>query len=201
MRTTMLAFALLALLPQDLKSTEKALTAALKEQNRKGVETAVAALLTADSPEAMKALLSALAKPVDPKKSKDGDEAAANECLLTLLNGAASFQDPAALGLLADFIVANKSKPVARDAMAAVWNHANKPLLPLCYRVLEGGTDDLKLMAVDQILSLAEKASVEPLLKALKANEKSPSGLVAKIGRALTALTGQDYGDSLSNWT
>ena len=201
MRTSLVAVALLALLPQDLKSTERALTAALKEQNRKGVETAVAALLTTDSPEAMKALLSALAKPADPKKSRDGDEAAANECVLTLLNGAASFQDPAALGLLADFIVVNKARPVARDAMAAVCNHANKPLLPVCYKVLEGGTDDLKLMAVDQILSLAEKTSVEPLIKALKSNEKSPSGLVGRIGRALTAITGQDYGDSISNWS
>src|SRR6185436_12043912 len=188
MRTTMLAFALLAFLPQDLKSAEKALTAALKEQNRKGVETAVAALLTADSPEAMKVLLAAIAKPAfDAKKAKEENEAAANECILTMLNGAASFQDPAALGLLADFILANKAKPVARDAMAAVCNHANKPLLPLCTKVLEGGSDDLKLMAVDQILSLGDKSSVEPLIKALKANEKSSSGLPGRIGRALTA--------------
>lgn len=203
MRTTIFALALLSFLPQDLKSTDKALAAALKDQNRKGVETAVAALLTADSPEAMKILLSALSKPAaDPKKAKDGDDSAASECVLTMLNGAASFQDPAALGLLADFIVANKAKPVARDAMAAVCNHANKPLLPLCHRILEsGGNDDLKLMALDQIVSLGERRSVEPLIKALKANEKSSGGLPARIGRALTVLTGQDYGDSVSNWT
>jgi hypothetical protein len=202
MRTTIFAFALLALLPQDLKSTEKALTQALKEQNRKGVETAVAALLTADSPEAMKILLAALAKPAfDAKKVKDGDEAAANECVLTMLNGAASFQDPAALGLLADFILANKAKPVSRDAMAAVCNHANKPLLTLCVKVLDNGNDDLKLMAIDQIIALGDKSSVEPLIKAMKANEKSTSGLLLRIGRALTILTGQDYADSVSNWT
>src|SRR5688572_29559342 len=200
MRTSILALALLALLPQDLKTAEKGLAAALKEQNRKGVETAVAALLTADSPEAMKILLSALAKPLDPKKAKDGDESAANECLLTMLNGAASFQDPAALGLLADFILASKSKPVARDAMAAVCNHANKPLLPLCFKVLEAGNDDLKLMALDQIISLGDKSSVEPLIKAMKANEKNAGGVLGRIGRALTILTGQDYADSVSNW-
>jgi hypothetical protein len=202
MRLSTAAFAFLALLPQDLKSTEKALAGALKEQNRKGVETAVAALLTADSPEAMKILLAALAKPAfDARKAKDGDEAAANECVLTMLNGAASFQDPAALGLLADFILGNRSKPISRDAMAAVCNHANKPLLPLCYRILDGGNDDLKLMAVDQILSLGDRSSVEPLIKALKANEKSAGGLLVRIGRALTVLTGQDYADSVSNWT
>jgi len=202
MRTSIFAFALLTLLPQDLKSTEKALAAALKEQNRKGVETAVAGLLTADTPEAMKILLSALAKPVvDPKKAKEVDDSAVNECVLTMLNGAASFQDPAALGLLADFIVANKAKPVSRDAMAAVCNHANKPLLALCYKVLEAGNDDLKLMAIDQILSLGDKGSVEPLIKAMKANEKNGSGVLLRIGRALTVFTGQDYADSVSNWT
>jgi hypothetical protein len=202
MRLSTAVFALLALLPQDLKSTEKALAGALKEQNRKGVETAVAALLTADSPEAMKVLLTALAKPAfDARKAKDGDEAAANECVLTMLNGAASFQHPASLGLLADFILANRSRPISRDAMAAVCNHANKPLLPLCYKILDGGNDDLRLMAVDQILSLGDRSSVEPLIKALKANEKSAGGLLGRIGRALTVLTGQDYADSVSNWT
>jgi hypothetical protein len=187
---------------QDLKTVEKSLTQALKENNRKGVESAAAALLTVGSPESMKVFLNVLAKPpAHDKKDKDPDEAAASECYFTLLNAAASFSDPAALGAFADFIVANKAKPVARDAMAAVCNHANKPLLGLCYRVLEGGTDDLKLMAIDQIISLGDKGSVEPLVKAMKANEKNTGGLLLRIGRALTILTGQDYADSVSNWT
>src|SRR5262245_61372112 len=123
---TMTAFALLAsLFAADLKVVEKALAQALKDQNRKGVERAVAQLLTADSADAMKVLLAAVPKAMpDPKK--DADEGAAGECLLTMLNGAASFQDPAALAAYADFIIANKAKPFARDAMAAVCNHANK---------------------------------------------------------------------------
>src|SRR5258706_333571 len=111
-----------ALVAQDLKTAEKALTQALKDANRKGVEGAVAALLTAGSPESMKILLAAIAKPPvhDAKKDKEGaDENAVSECYLTMLNAAASFQDPVALASLAEFINANKAKPVARDAMAA----------------------------------------------------------------------------------
>ncbi|MBI3857577.1 MAG: hypothetical protein HY293_18000, partial [Planctomycetes bacterium] len=207
MRTMIAAAALAlcsgALFAQDLKGAEKALLQALKDQNRKGVETAVAALLTADSADAMKILLGAISKPPARDSKKDAaDDPAANECALTLLNAAASFQDPAALGLLAEFIIANKAKPVSRDAMAAVCNHANKPLVALCFKVLEGAAnDDVKLMAVDQILSLGDKTSVEPLVKAMKANEKSTGGLLLRIGRALTVLTGQDYADSVTNWT
>jgi hypothetical protein len=213
MRRTLSAIALLALLAhgravavtsQELKPIEKALLLALREQNRRGVESAVAALLSADSAESMKILLSALAKPPrDSKKDKEAAEgSAANECVLTMLSAAASFQDPDALSLLGDFIIANKAKPLSRDAMAAVCNHANKPLLPLCFRILEsGGNDDLKLMAVDQVLSLGDRASVEPLIKAMMANEKGTGGLLLRIGRALTILTGQDYADSVSNWT
>lgn len=194
-----------ALAAQDLKTAEKALNQALKDANRKGVEQAVAALLTAGSPESMKVLLTAIAKPPQEsrrEKDKEGaDENASSECYLTMLNAAASFQDPAALSALADFINANKAKPVARDAMAAVCNHANKPLVALCFKILEGGSDDLKLMALDQIMSLGDKTSVEPLVKAMKANENNKGGLLLRIGRALTIFTGQDYLDSVSNWT
>jgi hypothetical protein len=203
MRTLIGLIALCGVLTaQDLKSVEKSLTQALKENNRKGVESAAAALLTVGSPESMKVLLNALAKPpAHDKKDKEPDDSAAGECFFTLLNAAASYSDPAALGAFADFIVANKAKPMARDAMAAVCNHANKPLLQLCYRVLEGGSDDLKLMALDQIISLGDKTSVEFLIKAMKANEKNSGGLLLRIGRALTIFTGQDYLDSVSNWT
>jgi len=207
MRTLIAAAALIlgsgALFAQDLRSAEKTLLQALKDQNRKGVETAVASLLTADSADAMKILLGAISKPpARDSKKESADDSAANECALILLNAAASFQDPAALGLLADFILANKAKPVSRDAMAAVCNHANLPLLALCFKVLEGGAnDDVKLMAVDQILSLGDRTSVEALIKAMKANEKSAGGLLLRIGRALTVLTGQDYADSVTNWT
>jgi hypothetical protein len=197
MTVALLAF----LLGPDLKAIEKSLAAALRDQNRKHVEMAVAQLLTADSADAMKVLLAAVPKAMpDAKKDKDADEGAAGECLLTMLNGAASFQDPAALAALADFIIVNKAKPFARDAMAAVCNHANKVLLPLCLKVLEGGTDDLKIMAVDQIVALGDKAFVEPLVKAMKANEKSTTGLLRRIGRALTAFTGENYLDSVTNW-
>jgi hypothetical protein len=208
MRTWIVTLALLGLsatlVAQDLKTAEKALAQALKDGNRKGVETAVAALLTAGSADSIKVLLAALSKPParDAKKDKEpADDTAASECYLTMLNAAASFNDDAALAALAEFIVANKAKPVARDAMAAVCNHANKPLVALCFKVLDGGTDDLKLMALDQIISLGDKTAVEPLVKAMKANEKSTSGLLLRIGRALTIFTGQDYADSVSNWT
>src|SRR5688572_23595135 len=111
MRTMTVVALLASLFAADLKVVEKALVVALKDQNRKAVETAVAQLLTADSADAMKILLAAVPKAMpDLKKDKDADEGAAGECLLTMLNGAASFQDPAALAALADFIIANKTK-------------------------------------------------------------------------------------------
>lgn len=187
---------------QDLKGPEKALAQALKEQNLKGTETAVAALLSAGSPDAMKILTAAVAKSApDHKKTKDLDESAASDCLLTVLNAAASFQDPAALAVFADSIVSQKNRHFARDAMAAACNHAHKGLLPLCFKVLEGGSDDLKLMALDPILSHGDKTSVELLIKSMKASEKGSEGVLIRIGRALTSFTGQDYGGSITNWT
>src|SRR5258706_3212447 len=116
MRTITSSLAVLALCgalaAQDLKSTEKALAQALKDNNRKNVGDAVAALLTAGTPESMKGLLGAIAKPPAHDSNKDkepADENAASECYLTLLNAAASFNHGAALAWLAEFIIANKA--------------------------------------------------------------------------------------------
>ena len=79
-------------------------------------------------------------------------------------------------------------------------NHGQKELVAVCLRILEAATDDLKSLAVDHLIAIADKAAVDPLIKAMKANEKSTGDLKARIGKALTILTGQDYGDSATNW-
>jgi len=54
MRSLIAVALLTSLVAADLKSVERALALALKDQNRKAVEVAVAQLLTADSAESMK---------------------------------------------------------------------------------------------------------------------------------------------------
>ncbi|HXX93552.1 MAG TPA: hypothetical protein VEN81_07955, partial [Planctomycetota bacterium] len=138
--------------------------------------------------------------PAPPKDPQPGEDAWWQESYFTILAAAASFAEPAALAELADFILKHKGKPLARDAMSAVTNHAQKEILAVCLKVLEGGTDDLKFLAVDHLTAIADRSAVDPLIRALKANEKSTGDLKARIGRALTVLTGQDYGESATNW-
>src|SRR5204863_9649356 len=127
-----------------------------------------------NSPDAMKILLAAAASPpAAPKDALPGEDAWWQESYFTMLSAAASFTEPAALAELSEFILKNKGKPVARDAMSAVANHGQKETAAVCLKVLEGGTDDLKILAVDHLLAIADKAAVDPLIKAMKANEKA----------------------------
>jgi hypothetical protein len=177
-----------------VRGAEKDLLKALKDKNAEGVEASCKALLLLNSPASMKALLAAAAR--GPEK----DDAGWIEAYAAMLNAAATFAAPAALAELGEFILRNKEKPVARDAMAAACNHAQKGIDAICVRVLEAGTPDLKIMAADHLIAIAGKAEVPALIAALKANEKDAGDLKRRLGRALTALTGQDYGDSVTNW-
>ena len=203
MRTLLAALVLVSTVgAQDAaKASDKNLKQAIKDKKPKSIDLAVRELLVANSTDAMKVLLAAAAvPPVFPKDLLPGEDAWWQECYFTLLNAAASFTDVPALSELADFLLKNKTKPIARDILSAVANHGQKEMIAVCVRVMEAGTDDLKIMAVDHLIAIADKTAVEPLIRAMKANEKTPGDLKHRIGRALTVLTGQDYGDSVSNW-
>jgi hypothetical protein len=183
------------LLAQDaMKAADQALKAAIKDQNKEKLEAAVKVLLVANSAESMKALLAAVAK--GPAE----DDAWWMDAYFAILNAAASFVEPKALAELADFIVRNKDKAHGRDAMAIACQHGQKQMIALALRVLEGGTADLKIMASDHLVAIGDRACIEPLIKAMKANEKDTGEVKRRIGKALSVLTGQDYGDSVSNW-
>ncbi len=202
MRGFMTTIGALALaLAAHAQVSDKAIKQAIKDQDRKGLDAAVRDLVMANSLEAMKHLLAAAqTKPPADPRGPTAEDPWWMEAYMTILNGAASFTDAAALGELGGFIVRNASKPIARDAMAMVSNHGQKEILPVCLKVLEGGNEDLKIMAVDHLIAIGDKSVVGPLIAALKANERNAGDLKTRLGRALTVLTGQDYGDSVSNW-
>jgi hypothetical protein len=186
---------------EAVKVSDKALKQALKDKKPSSVDTAVKELLFANSLDSMKILLAAATTSPKPEKEPlPGEDAWWHESYFTILNAAASFTDTTALGELADFIVKTKARAIARDALSCVSNHGQKELIAVCLKVLDLGTEDLKIMAIDHLIAIADKTAIEPLVKAIKANEKSTGDLRRKIGRCLTILTGQNYGDSYSNW-
>lgn len=181
--------------------SDKDLKQAVKDRKLKNVDAAVKALLVANNLDGMKALLGVASNPPKPEKDQlPGEDAWWQESYFTILNAAASFTDGPALAELADLIVKNRGKSIARDAMSVVANHGQKEMIAVCIRVLEGASDDLRIMAVDHLIAIADKSAVEALIRALKVNEKTTGDLKHRLGRALTILTGQDYGDSISNW-
>ncbi len=189
-----LALALASSAQDAVKKADQALKAAVKDQDKEKLEGALKILLVANSPESMKVLLGAVAK--GPAE----DDAWWMDAYFAILNAAASFVEPRALAELSAFIVKNKDKAHGRDAMAIACQHGQKQMVALCLKVLEGGTADLKIMASDHLVAIGDKSCVEPLIRAMKANEKDTGEVKRRIGKALSVLTGQDYGDSVSNW-
>jgi hypothetical protein len=179
---------------QETKVSDKALKKAVAEQDRKGFDAAVKDLAAANSVDAMKILL-AWAGKAPP------EDAWWIESYAALLTAAASFTDSGALGELAQFIVRNAARPLGRDALAMVCNRGHKEVLGVCVKVLESSAaDDLKILAADHLVAVGDRSVVDALIKGLKAAEKGSPDLRHRLARALTVITGQDYGESVSNW-
>ncbi len=85
-----------------------------------------------------------------------------------LVNSAAGFRDAQALGTVGDFIVKKKKAPFARDLLFGRENNSSHNVVVALTKVLEKGTYDMQLMAVDQLAMVATTPCVDALIGALK---------------------------------
>jgi hypothetical protein len=65
-------------------------------------------------------------------------------------------------------------------------------------RIVEKASDELKLMAIDQLGALQHHEGAGLLIEALKKNKNAEVG--RRIAAALSAIPGQDYADNVTNW-
>ncbi|MBI2898855.1 MAG: HEAT repeat domain-containing protein [Planctomycetes bacterium] len=178
----------------DVKASEQKLRQALASGQRKALAPAVQELVGWDNAEAMKALLRLVS--VNP----GGVEPAFwMEAYALMLRGCAGMTSAAALKEAGDFIVERKGAPVARDLLAMLCNQGRPEMVPPLLAVLEKGADDMRILAAEHLLAIGDKRAVEPLIAALKDARSSPE-LKRRAAKALAAITGQDYGDSATNW-
>ena len=108
-----------------------------------------------------------------------------------LIMAPASITDPRAVMECAGWVINRKSKGMARDVLAMMTNQAHSSLVPAMIRILERTRDDMRMMALDHLISIGDKRAVPALLKVLKKNVKKENDVAHKASRALAAITGQ----------
>lgn len=173
--------------PDDLDAARKAFQTALASKDATALSEAVKKIASVNDARAVKVLLAA------PINTND------QETYWVVLRGLASFTSPSAVKELGDFVL-KKQNMFVRDLMSLLkYNHA-PALMAVMAEILEKGTDELKLMAVDQLQEFTGKGPVGPLVAALGREGKKESELKSRIVKSLRAITGHDYGESASDW-
>jgi hypothetical protein len=183
----------LAAAQDDLKAADKAVREGLQAGSAKTLEAGVRAAVKINDAKALEMLLKYAARP-------GGEEAAWMELYWLLLNGAAAMSAPEAMEAASDFILKNKARIISRDLMVSLIQQGHPGTRHAMHRILEKGEDDLRVMAADHLVDVGDRSSIDLLIATMKAHGKKNDTLNRRCGDALQAITGQLFGDSLTNW-
>lgn len=176
---------------QDVDKAGRELKAAVQRENLKDSEEHAKALVMFNTAKAADTLLNVLEYAVKQELRNDA-------LYWILVKAAASFSNLEPLEEVGKFVCTFAKLNVSRDIMFMMQNNYAHDAVYCCIKVLEKGTDELKVMAADHMGVLQHKEAVMPLIEALKKN--SNPEVKRRISKALGAITGQDYGDSVTNW-
>lgn len=114
-----------------------------------------------------------------------------------LVNGAAGFNDDGALHEVADTILEKKNDPISKDLLFACCNNRTARVATEVYAtIFEKGTDELKLMAAENIVGIERVEAVDVIISVYKKEEKKKGELASRLLSGLKRLTGADCGNA-----
>jgi hypothetical protein len=193
MRTAGFALAAALVLPgllgaqDDLASAEKDFKSGLQAQAAKPLEDAIRKLVRINTAAAAKVIIGGL---------KAGNETG---IYWMLVAGATAFSSQDALKEVTKHIIANKSSTLGRDLTSGLSGNFTDGCESALVAILKEGTVDLQMLAVEHMMDVGQKPSVEAVLEALREGAKSPE-LTRRLFRVLNVLCLESYGETLSNW-
>ncbi len=177
-----------------VKSAEDRIKKGLSAPDAKTVEEGVKALVNVNTADSFEALT----KYVEPA-SRVGQE-----YYWLIVKGIAAFTSEEGIGELQKFVVKASKQPIARDVLFWVQSNYSPSLVPMLLDLIGRDTmpDDLKLMAIDHLGTLAQKSCIQPLLDlwAEYDGRRGKEEYVRRIARALGGIAGQEFGENLANW-
>ncbi len=180
--------------PGDERTSANKLRKVIYTENKTELLSAVQELAGWNNATAMKSLLLIAAK--RPPKI---DPSYWMEAYSLVLRGGAGMTDPAALAEGAKIIIRNKSNPMSRDFLAMLANQGNPAMVAPMIQILKEGPDDMRVVAAEHLATIGDKRAIGPLVETLE-DRKASSLLRRRISKALSGITGVDYGENAAQW-
>lgn len=172
-------------------SSDKDLKSAIKDKNVSKVRKAAEGIVRDNNEKAFQTL-------IQNAKGLTGEEV---ECYWAILNVMASFSSNEAISKMGEYIIKNKSAPIARDLLYALKGNKSKEIIPLLATVLQDGTGEMKLMAVDHFSEVYYKEAVRVMVDFMRGlDDKKDGEFVRKIAESLSSIIGQEMGSYVQTW-
>ncbi|MFH1227444.1 MAG: hypothetical protein V1701_06025 [Planctomycetota bacterium] len=119
-----------------------------------------------------------------------------------ILNAIANFTGSDVVSKMADYIIKNKSTPLAKDLLTVLKLNKSSEIVPLLEKVLQGGTDEMKIMAIEHMAELYYKETIKVLVDFIATlDDKKDAEWVRKVAEALSSITGLERAPYVQNWT
>jgi hypothetical protein len=123
----------------------------------------------------------------------------------SLISGAVSFVDRAAMDELGKFVAKHKSGPLGRDLLYGLVKNMSPYVAEAFGDLLTEGPAEVRRLVATKISRVRSHAAVDALIRLLRAEEKGardgkPSELAWIAVDGLSAITGQKFGPNSINW-
>ncbi|MBI4600323.1 MAG: HEAT repeat domain-containing protein [Planctomycetes bacterium] len=178
----------------DSRADRQELKRAIAEGDIGKVDDALAALAQSGGASGMKLVLGYLER---TPGTEDG-------LYWSLIGGAVSFLDRAAMQELGSFVSRHKEQALARDVLYGLAKNASIHVVAAFRGLLKDGPADIRLLIAQRVSRVRSHEAVEALIDLLQSEERAKDGGPNELAwiavEGLTAMTGQNFGPSSLNW-
>lgn len=175
---------------QDFKKVEKDFKDAIVKKDPASAEENVKKVISFNDEKAVKLLIEGI------NYLQAGDD----NLYWIIVKGLAAFTSKESLQEISKYIISNKTFNTARDILFTLQSNTTNNVAIVLNDILGKGTDELKLMAIDHMVTIQNKNTIQALIDALKKEGTKDSEVKRRVLRALCILTKQDFGEDVKAW-
>ena len=174
------------------ESNEAELKKAIKDKNRSKIQKMAEQISQNNNEQAFHMLVQAV----------KGLAAEEMEYYWIILSVMPNFNNSDAVNKIADYMIKNKNTPLAKDLLYAIQGNKRRDVIPLLEQILQKGTDEMKLMAIDHLAEVYFKDAVRVLIDFMcTLNDKKDVDWARKTAESLSSIIGKEMGPYVQTWT
>jgi hypothetical protein len=172
-------------------SNEAELKKALKDKNKSKIQKTAEQIAQNNNEQSFQTLVQAV----------KGLAAEEMEYYWIILSVMSNFSNSDTVNKIADYIIKNKTAPLSKDLLYALQGNKRRDVIPALDQILQKGTDEMKLMALDHLAEVYFKDAVRVLIDFMRTlDDKKDVDWARKTAESLSSVAGLEKGPYVQTW-